>query len=325
VAARPLLLGSNCNCQQVRWSAPVRMLELRRAGKVPTAAHRNALERIADEEVGRSLKDLPGNFAPPEGAVLVRSQNAPKSSAGSVFPAQVYPAHPHNFTPLRPVAPGFSAVDRAVREVALESRFDLLERATEPKFAGECPGTPRREFQDGIVAGIRVRPVQNPYVRLTAAQKYRLNNWPSRDWKGWIPQRAHVRGSRRKYRLPEDISPYKDELGEWHPPRVSGRYKADIEKQYYMHNLPWVWANNYYQGSVHYMDREPKGKTYWYKKEFRRAQVAEALKRADQMVDDYRKERREKKRLSWIESMVLEFAGEQTALPYIRQRRIPKM
>jgi len=29
-----------------------------------------------------------------------------------------------------------------------------------------------------------------------------------------------------RYRIPQDIAPYKDELGEWHPPRLSGRYKA---------------------------------------------------------------------------------------------------
>ena len=32
----------------------------------------------------------------------------------------------------------------------------------------------------------------------------------------------------RRYRVPQDIAPYKDELGEWHPPRVSGRYKARV-------------------------------------------------------------------------------------------------
>ena len=29
-----------------------------------------------------------------------------------------------------------------------------------------------------------------------------------------------------RFRIPTDIGPYKDELGEWHPPRLSGRYKA---------------------------------------------------------------------------------------------------
>lgn len=29
-----------------------------------------------------------------------------------------------------------------------------------------------------------------------------------------------------RYRIPQDLAPYKDELGEWHPPRLSGRYKA---------------------------------------------------------------------------------------------------
>ena len=29
--------------------------------------------------------------------------------------------------------------------------------------------------------------------------------------------------------------------------------KADIEKQYYLNSIPWVWANDYYQGKLHYM------------------------------------------------------------------------
>ncbi|CAE7038463.1 fldA [Symbiodinium natans] len=213
----------------------------------------------------------------------------------------------------------------AVRDVAWESRFDLMERRIEPRYAAEPVGTPRRELQDGLVRGIRVRPVQNPFVRLKPAMKYRLNTWQSRNWKEWSPNLCNVRGSRRRYRVPQDIAPYKDELGEWHPPRVSGRYKADIEKQYYLNSLPWVWANDYYQGKLHYMDREPHGLKRWYRKEYRKAQVLEALKRADEMIEDYRKERRQGKRLSWVETIVKEFAGDQLAAPYVRSQKKPKM
>lgn len=289
-----------------------------------SGAARGALERIWLDEEARSLTEGLRAAAPP-GALVVRSHNSPPPSAGSTFPAQIYPGHPHNFTPLRPIPPGFAALDRAVRDVAWESRFVLMERRIAPKYASECRGTPRREIQDGLVDGIRVRPVQNPYVELKPAIRYRLNTWPSRNWADWSPQRTHVRGSRRKYRLPEDIGPYRDELGEWHPPRVSGRYKADMEKQYYMNTLPWVWSSDYFAGKQHFMDREPRGLRRWYKKEYRKAQVAEALKRADAMIEEYRKERREAKRLSWIENMVLEFAGDQMAAAYVRQRRIPKM
>jgi len=289
-------------------------------------AVRNALERNEMDEVAYGLMRSPPLAAdPPEGATIARFHNSPAASRGTSFPSQTYPAHPHNYTPLRPVPAGFAALDRAVRDVAWESRFDLLERRIEPRYCAECPGTPRREVQDGLVAGVRVRPVQNLYVRLRAAQKYRLNTWPSRNWKGWRPDRTFVRGSRRRYRVPEDIAPYRDELGEWHPPRVSGRYKADIEKQYYMNSLPWVWANDYFGGKQHFMDREPHGLKRWHKREFRKAQRAEALKKADQMVEEYRKERRAAKRLSWVETIVEEFAGEQLAAPYVRQRRLPKL
>eukprot|EP00434_Breviolum_minutum_P018906 symbB.v1.2.016672.t1/scaffold1269.1/size127624/4 len=242
-------------------------------------------------------------------------------------------------------------MDRAVREVAWESRFDLMERRIEPRYAAESVGTPRREMQEGLIGGIRVRPVQNPYVRLKAAMKYRLNTWQSRNWKEWSPNLTHVRGGRRRYRVPQDIAPYKDELGEWHPPRISGRYKAgkllqfwmnrlmslttifgekgafkaDVEKQYLMNSLPWVWSNDYYQGRLHIWDWEPRGLKRWYKKHWRKAQVEEALKRADEMIEDYRKEKRQAKRLSWIETIVKEFAGNELAAPYIRQQKKPKL
>ncbi|CAJ1429916.1 unnamed protein product [Effrenium voratum] len=233
--------------------------------------------------------------------------------------------HPQNFTPLRPVPAGFTALDRAVRDVAWESRFELLARRIAPRYAAEPVGTPRREMQDGLVAGIRVRPVQNPYVRLKPAMKYRLNTWQSRNWKNWSPNFCNVRGSRRRFRIPTDIGPYKDELGEWHPPRLSGRYKADVEKQYLLNSLPWVWSDDYYQGKLHIHDREPRGLKRWYKSEYRKAQIAEALKHADTMIEDYRKERREAKRLSWVESIVKEFAGDQLSAPYVRQQKKPKM
>lgn len=283
-----------------------------------------AFERIRESEELSKLPETLPRAPAPEGAVVRRLHNSPLAHAGSNFPAQIYPGHPHNFTPLKPPQPGFSALDRAVRDSALESRFDLLERRIMPRYAAECVGTPRQQLLDGTVGGIRVRPVQNLFVELKRSMKYRLNTWPSKDWASWTPQRVSVRGGRRKYRLPEDIAPYKDELGEWHPPRVSGRLKGDIEKQFWMNSLPWVWDSHFYSPQVHFMDREAFGKKYWYKKEYHRAQVAEALRRADSMVEDYRKERREAKRLSWVESITAEFAGEQLAAPYVRTRRLPK-
>mmetsp|Transcript_29491 Transcript_29491/g.77993 ORF Transcript_29491/g.77993 Transcript_29491/m.77993 type:complete len:327 (-) Transcript_29491:271-1251(-) len=291
-----------------------------------TGAETGALERMAEQEETLTLPQtgLPP-MPPPEGALIVRRHNAPAAHAGSTFPKQVYPGHPLNFTPLRQPQSGFSSLDRAVRDFPMESRFDLIDRALEPRYGAECRGTPRREYQEGLVGGIRVRPVQNPYVVLTPSQRYQLNTWASRSWKSWDPRRAHVRGSRRAYRLPEDIKPYKDELGEWHPPRISGRYRADIEKQYKYHGIPWVWKDEFYRARTHMMDREPQGRTYWYRKQYRAAKISEALKKMDGLVEDFRKERREGKRLSWVERIVLEFCGEQLASPFVRTRRLPKM
>lgn len=294
-----------------------------------SGAKRNALEnmrRVEADNLAVELAEESMIAKPPSDALIVRRHNAPPEHEGTLLPSGgLYLGHPHNFTPLRPIPHGFNAVDRAVREIAWESRFDLLKRRIVPKYASECPGTPRREYQVGMVNGIRVRPIFNPYVRLNSKRKWPLNTWPSRNWKTWNPLRCHIRGSRRRYRVPEDIMPYKDELGEWHPPRVSGRYKADIEKQYWMNGLEWVWSNDYYQGKLHFMDREPLGPKRWYKKEYRKAQIREAMRRMDTLVDEYRREKREAKRLSWIETMALEFAGEQLAAPFVRRRRLPKM
>jgi hypothetical protein len=92
-----------------------------------------------------------------------------------------------------------------------------------------------------------------------------------------------------------------------------------------MNSLPWVWATDYYQGKLHFMDREPRGPKRWYKREYKRAQIAAALKKVDGLIDDYRKERRESKRLSWVESIVQEFCGDQLSQPFVRTRRMPKM
>ena len=59
----------------------------------------------------------------------------------------------------------------------------------------------------------------------------------------------------------------------------------------------------------------------------------QSLKRADEMIEEYRKERRQAKRLSWVETIVkeclgashgllaLRFAGTELASPYIRQQK----
>eukprot|EP00929_Paragymnodinium_shiwhaense_P073265 TRINITY_DN37297_c0_g1_i2.p2 TRINITY_DN37297_c0_g1~~TRINITY_DN37297_c0_g1_i2.p2 ORF type:complete len:349 (-),score=81.21 TRINITY_DN37297_c0_g1_i2:77-1123(-) len=327
--ARPCLRPSVAALQGQQRHQTVVGSAYKRGGHLPTAAQLNALENWGEEEADRDALVLvpgqPRSMKPPEGCVVVRSHNAPAIGFGSKFPQQAYAAHPQNFTPLRVPHPGFVALDRAVRDVAVESRFDLLERGIKPRYAGECRGTPRRAPQDGMIGEIRVRQVQNPYVRLRAWQKYRLNTFPSKNWARWKPLRCAIQGSRRRYRLPEDISPYKDELGEWHPPRVSSRYKADMAKQYYMQSLPWVWKKDYYRPPQHFMDREPRGPKRWYKKEYRRAQIQAALKRVDSLVEDYRKEKRDAKRLSWVETLALEFAGEQLAGRFVRTRRLPKL
>jgi len=244
---------------------------------------------------------------------------------GLEVPQRLTPTSPLNFTPLRPVPQGFSPLDRAVREVPWESRFDLLKRGVKPRYMDECRGTPVRQYMEGVVDGMRIRPVQNPYVKLNRQKRYRLDTFPSRDWRRWNPLKVYVKGSRQRFNLPEDIAPQKDELGEWHPPKLSGRYTADVEKQYYMNSLPWVWAKDFYNPPLHFMDRNPKGLKRWYKKEYRLAQIREAMRGMEALKEQYRQERKDAKRLSWFEQTVQETVGDTIASPYIRRVKRVKL
>ncbi|KAL8427987.1 hypothetical protein Efla_004245 [Eimeria flavescens] len=185
------------------------------------------------------------------------------------------------------------------------------------------------EHPENLIDGVRVRPTFNPYVKLTKAKRYVLDNWPSS---------CYVRGSRRRYQIPKSLMPYKDELGEWHPPRLSGRYKADVERQFRLNGLEWVWVKDFYNQKLHFQDREPLGPKRWYIREFRgyacrgfslyscrQQQVKEAMRKMDDLVAEYRQEVRDKQRYNWFERVVHDFAGEQLSSEYLRKRKEPKI
>merc|ERR1712194_132902 len=119
------------------------------------------------------------------------------------------------------------------------------------------------------------------------------------------------------------INPNKDELGEWHPPRLSGRYKGDIEKQFYAMSLPWVWKEQFYNPCLHFMDRTPRGPKRWYKKEYRKLRIAEAMRKMPALVEDFRRERRAAKRLGWFEKSMVDLMGNTATTPYIRKQVLP--
>ncbi|CAD7953019.1 unnamed protein product [Amoebophrya sp. A25] len=252
------------------------------------------------------------------------------------FVTNLYPQHPLNFTSLRAVTQaGITPLDRAVRDVPWESRFDLVKRMIFPKYCAPVgdftrgaisrgTGTPRRAYQEGCVEGVRVRPTFNPFVDLSDQKRYVLDNWPSRNWFQWEPNdNVKVRGGRRSHQLPRDIAPTKDELGEWHPCKLPGRYKADIKKQYAYFGLPWVWDNNFMNKGRHIYDRSAprKGRGFWRAREYRKLRIADALRKMPSLIEEYRKERRESKRLSWFEDMMVRFCGKLNAHAHIRKRK----
>ncbi|CDR96372.1 hypothetical protein, conserved [Babesia bigemina] len=218
-----------------------------------------------------------------------------------------------------------AVVNRAVRELPWRSRFDILKERVKPRYMAECPGTPRREYQENVVNGIRIAPTFNPYVELNKEKRYRLDNWPSRNWDDWNPQSCYVRGGRRRHAVPKAFLPIKDELGEAHPPKISARYRADIEKQYYMNGLPWVWNTDYYLGKVHYHDRDVLHPKVWYRHAFKKQRMEMELKRLDKHMEEYREQNRLKKRHAYFDKAIAAIAGEELASKYIRQRKIAKV
>ncbi|CAA9986585.1 conserved Plasmodium protein, unknown function [Plasmodium knowlesi strain H] len=213
----------------------------------------------------------------------------------------------------------FTAIDRKLREVPYLSRYIILDKfKKKPRYMDECPGTPRRAYGYNCFDRIRFKPTFNPYVKLNKDKKYRLDNWESRNSDRFDPLKCYVRGSRKAYDVPFAILPSKDELGNFHPPVLSGRYRADIEKQYYMHDLPWVWHKNFYTGTKHFCDNMVVGKKEWYRREQQKEKMKEAMGKINDLVLEYRQEFRDKKRYNFLERVV-NTLGEDVAHKYIRK------
>jgi hypothetical protein len=176
-----------------------------------------------------------------------------------------------------------------------------------------------------MIDGVRVRAVQNPYFRAFGQKLKQANRWKSRDWANWDPTRVAVRGSVKTYNVPDDIVPKKDELGEWRDPTLSGRYQADIKRQYAMHGLPWVYKKDFLKHKMHILDKEPIGPKRWYKREYRLAKIKEAMRNMDSLVEEYRKERQAAKKKTWFEQIVHKLVGGQLASKYITERKLPKV
>ena len=231
-----------------------------------------------------------------------------------------------NFSPLSPLnSTQYTALDRVVREVPRESKQEILKRMIRPEFADETAGTPRREYQGGMIDGVRVRPVANSYFRPTGQKLKQFDRWKSRHFENWSPSSVAVRGGTREYNIPQDILPKKNELGEWTSPTLGGRYQADVKRQFAMHGLPWIYERDFLVNKLHVLDKEPIGPKRWYKREYKQAKIREAMRNMDSLVEDYRKERQLAKKKTWFEQIVHKLVGAQMASKYITERKLPKL
>jgi len=256
--------------------------------------------------------------------IVCRPYNAPPLHIGWDVSKSLTFNEPLNFTPLRSIPQGFNTLDRASRDVPWESRFDLLQRRISPAFVSDSTGTPRREFQGGMVNGIRVRPALNPHFIPTGHKLKQWNTWRSRDFVGWDALKTSVRGSYKPYDIPGELKPLKNELGEWHPPVVSSRYQADVKRQYILNGIPWIFEKDFMEGKRHLRDREPSGLKRWQRKEYRAAKVREAMKSMPRRIEEYKKDRCAAKRNSWFETVILDMAGEQAVHQIIRKAKLSK-
>ena len=290
-----------------------------------TASFLNAQDSINLSERYRAVEPIAID-ADSKSKCIVRMYNFPETGWDGSF---LYPAESAlNFTPLRPVSINHhhSSLDRAIREVPWESKTEILsKRMVRPEFCSESLGTPRREYQGAMINGVRVRAVFNPYFQPVGQKRKQFDRWRSRNWNSWNPSIVAVRGGTRTYKVPDDIVPRKNELGEWTEPTLSGRYQADIRRQYVMHGLPWIYEKDFLKYKMHILDKEPIGPKRWYKREYRQAKIREAMRNMDALVQDYRKERREAKKKTWFEQIVQKLVGNQLASKYITERKLPKL
>ena len=313
-----------------------RLARLPKGDRAKTAVFVNAESVAAEEFAGTRRKfaetaELPASFlaanvvwneaaAPREASGLLVGWLASSTDANCV----------HNFTPLRPIQASHSGslIDRAARETPFESRFDLLTRLRSPEFCRESAGTPRRDYQEGVVQGVRMRAVQNPYYTPNRRELRQFNLWRSRHWTGpdghWSPHNVSVRGGRKQFSIPEAIFPTKDELGEAHPPLLSARYVADVKKQFIMHGLPWLYDKNFGKVQVHLRDRPPKIRKRWIRRDLRLAKIHQAMQNMGALVAEHRKDKRAAKPNNWFENVVNEIAGEQVASVWVRKPKAVK-
>ena len=301
-------------------------IDARSPSPLKTASFLNAQDSISSVE--RYSIPVVSPFTDPEcvSNCIARPYNFPSRigwDGSFLYP----PESALDFTPLRPVSKiSHTALDRAVREVPWEGKSEILsKRLIRPEFFRESQGTPRREYQAGMINGIRVRAVFNPFFRPYGQKKKQFDRWSSRNWHAWNPFKVAVRGGTRTYKVPDDIFPRKDELGEWTDPTLSGRYQADIRRQYAMHGLPWIYAKDFLKHKLHILDKEPLGPKRWYKREYRQVKIREALRNMDSLVQDYRNERRDAKKKTWFEQIVQKLVGNQMASKYITERKLPKL
>jgi hypothetical protein len=259
------------------------------------------------------------------GAYIERRYNL--NDMGGWDSSFLYPGEaPLNFSPLRAVSQGIEqCVDRRVREVPWESKEELLRRIVRPEFSTECDGTPRREYQGGMMQGIRVRPVANPFFQPRGQLMRQYDRWNSRNLCAWNPKLVSVRGGTRRYSIPQDILPKKDELGEWSSPCLSGRYQADVRRQYTLHGIPWIYKRDFFANKQHILDKEPVGPKRWYKREYRQAKIRQAMSSMRTQVEEYRKERKAAKKKTWFEQIVQKLVGSQVSSKYIVERKLPKL
>lgn len=209
-----------------------------------------------------------------------------------------------------------SLLARAIRDVdAPEPSYER--QSLKPRFMMECVGTPRRELQENIVNGLRVKPTFNPYAKLSKTTLYQADRWPSRDWGSFKEGACYVQG--RFARSPLRFEPRYDELGRLQKQRLPQKAKEDISWQQTVHGVPA--SRNVLSFARNGVDPADKLDVpqRWLNRLNREKQIASTQDTRQELIDQYRRECYLKRPHKWWERIVRETAGSTLSAPYIRK------
>eukprot|EP00920_Eleutheroschizon_duboscqi_P035908 GHVT01086872.1.p1 GENE.GHVT01086872.1~~GHVT01086872.1.p1 ORF type:complete len:148 (+),score=5.95 GHVT01086872.1:904-1347(+) len=73
--------------------------------------------------------------------------------------------------------------------------------------------------------------------------------------------------------------------------------------------LPWIWGKNFYEQRMHILDHPPLGPKRWYRRQFKRLQIAAVLQNIDRNVHRSRERKWSGRQRQWFEDSSRKLLG----------------